>query len=96
MAVFEALDVPAESYRLCSDCFRRLKAHGLRPLEWYRLCAVHGPNSDSLGGLYYDEENGKALKPSEPVIDPASFPCPSLEEVAGSPSDLLTYYTGLD
>lgn len=91
MAVVEALDDPAEPYRLCRDCFRRLEAHSLRPLEWYRLCAVHGPNSDSLSGLYYDEENGKALQPSEPVIDAASLPCTLLEEVAGCPSDLLTY-----
>jgi hypothetical protein len=91
VAVVEALDDPAEPYRLCRDCFRRLEAHSLRPLEWYRLCAVHGPNSDSLSGLYYDEESGKALQPSEPVIDAASLPCPLLEEVAGRPSDLLTY-----
>jgi hypothetical protein len=90
VAVVEALDDPAESYRLCRDCFRRLEAHSLRPLEWYRLCAIHGPNSDSLGELYY-EENGKALQPSEPVIDAASFRCPRIEEVAGCPSDLLTY-----
>jgi hypothetical protein len=94
VAVVEALDDPTEPYKLCRDCFRRLEAHSLRPLEWYRLCAVHGPNSDWLSPLYYDEEDGKALQPSEPVLDAASFPCPHLEEVAGCPSDLLTYVLG--
>jgi hypothetical protein len=90
-AVFVAPDDPADPYRLCRECARRLKAHTLRPLEWYRLCALHGPGSDSLSSQYYDEERGKALQPAEPVTDAESFPFPSLEEAAGSAPDLLTF-----
>ncbi len=91
VAIVEALDDPAEPYRLCRDCHRRLINHSLRPREWYHLCAFHGRCSDWLSSEYYDEESGMAVRPSEPVTDAALLPCPRLDEVAESPEDLLAF-----
>jgi hypothetical protein len=89
--IVEALDDPGEPYKVCRGCYHRLLTHSLRPIEWYNLSSIHGRLNDLLSREYYDEGDGKALKPAERVVDAAMFPCPTLEEAAKSPERLLTY-----
>ena len=81
---------PADPYRICRNCHRRLLSHTLRPREWYNLVAIHG-HLDLLGEDYYSQEDGAALQPAEAVINAASFPCPNFQEEKSSPDRLLTY-----
>ncbi len=89
--ITEVLDDPAEPYRVCRDCYRRLRAHSLRPIEWYNLSTIHGRMNSLLGDEYYSETDGRALVPAESVLDSDAFPCPVFESVVNSPDDLLTY-----
>jgi hypothetical protein len=89
--IIEVPDDPKEPYRLCAGCHRRLTSHSLRPREWYNLGSIHGRLNDLLSDEFYDESDGTALQPEDEVVDAGLFPCPTLEEVSGSPKDLLTY-----
>jgi hypothetical protein len=89
--IVEVLDDPAEPYQVCADCYRRLTTHSLRPHEWYRLSSIHGRTNDFLSEEYYCEDDGRALEPEQRVVDAELFPCPVLEDVAGSVEALLTY-----
>jgi hypothetical protein len=89
--VIEVLDDPKEPYKICKNCYHRLQSYSLRPLEWYNLRSIHGCLNDLLGEDYYDEKDGRALKPAEEVVDAASLTCPTFEEAAASPETLLSY-----
>ena len=89
--ISKVLDDPEEPYEVCQSCYHRLMSYSLRPREWYNLRSVHGCLNDLLSEEYYNEKDGTALKPKEEVIDAELFPCPNLEEVSGSPRQLLTY-----
>ena len=89
--ISEVLDDPAEPYQVCISCYRKLRSHSLRPREWYNLSSIHGRLNDLLSEEYYNEKNGAALKPTEEVLDAELFPCPTLEEVASSAEQRLTY-----
>lgn len=87
-------ETPEEFYepvRLCDGCRDRFGNHALRPKEWYNLCGIHGNLSEILGEEYYDETDGSALSPDEPVKDADQFPAPRLDEVADDPNALLTF-----
>ena len=89
--IIEVLDDPAEPYKVCRRCYHKLMSHSLRPSEWYNLSSIHGRLNDLLSEEYYNEKDGTALQPAEEVVDAELFPCPTLEEVASSPEQLLTY-----
>ena len=38
-------DDQEQPYLLCQQCSQRLLTYSLRPLEWFRLAAVHGPSA---------------------------------------------------
>ena len=69
VAVTETPEGFYEPLEVCAACHRRLTSHSLRPSEWYNLSSIHGNLSELLGDEFYDEADGQALAPSEPVID---------------------------
>lgn len=77
-------------YRLCAECARRLEALALRPLEWYRLAALHGPFAFYLHEDFYDQD-GVALQPKQDVESTRALPVPSLHAVADDLDRLLEY-----
>ncbi len=89
--VTETPDEFYEPVKLCANCHRRLTTHSLRPSEWYNLSGIHGNLSDLLGDEYYDETDGSALAPDEPVDDAGRLPAPRLNDVAVIPGALLTH-----
>ena len=83
-------DEPESPYRLCQACAHRLITFSLRPLEWFRLAALHGPSQYYLSDDFYFD-NGVAQVPREPVLSPEIFPAPSLEQAAGNLEILIDY-----
>jgi hypothetical protein len=88
--VIEETDDPNEPYKLCTGCHHRLMAFSLRPIEWYNLASVHSFYKYHLHDDFYDE-NGTASQPNETVLDAVRHPSPTLEAVANSPDELLSY-----
>jgi len=60
-AVLEVADIsdPGRPFRVCSECERRLQALALRPLEWFRLAALHGWGSYLLCDDFYDDDGAR-------------------------------------
>ena len=83
-------DIEGRPFRLCSPCARRLEAGALRPLEWYRLAAIHGPLDAMLHDDFYDED-GIADQNSIPIEQSALFPIPELDAISANPDALLDY-----
>lgn len=77
-------------FQLCNSCANRLHARALRPLEWYRLAALHGPLSYLLHDDFYDQD-GTAWQNEIPVIHSALFPAPKLSAVSYDLAALLDY-----
>src|SRR5688572_464832 len=82
-------DNPDDPYYLCLECYARLHAQALRPLEWYNLARRHGAMGYLLGDDCY--ENGVAREPHHPVESPHRFPAPTLRAVSRSAESLLDY-----
>jgi hypothetical protein len=72
---------PDQPYRLCLACAHRIEMFSLRPLEWFNLAAIHGPNKFLLHDDFY-YENGTAGQPEDEVEEPERFPAPTLEQAA--------------
>lgn len=85
-----ASDDPKQPYRVCGECRRRLQAYALRPLEWFRLAAIHGPGQFHLSEDFYSEQ-GEALSSEEEVEEPELWPAPRLGQVAGEMETLIDY-----
>jgi len=77
-------------YRLCEACAHRLEERALRPLEWYRLAALHGPMTYLLHDDFYDED-GRADQNKIPVDQASLFPIPKLSAVSGDIDALLDF-----
>ncbi|NOU32258.1 MAG: hypothetical protein HOO96_30500 [Polyangiaceae bacterium] len=67
-------------YRVCAACAARLTEHVLRPLEWFRLAALHGWSRYHLHDDFYDEL-GRSI---DPVDDAELHPFPALADCAAS------------
>jgi hypothetical protein len=76
-------------YRLCPGCQGRLAAGSLRPLEWFNLAAIHGPDEHLLRDEAY--WFGQAMLSEEEVEDADIYPLPKLEQVKGDLERLLDY-----
>lgn len=85
-----ASDFEGRPYRVCRDCAVRLENLALRPLEWYRLAALHGPDAALLHDDFYNED-GAADQNRMPVKHAALFPIPKLSSVASDLRALLDY-----
>ena len=83
-------DDPEQPYLLCQQCSQRLLTCSLRPLEWFRLAAIHGPSQYYLHDDFYFY-NGVAQAPREQVLSPELFPAPTLEEAAENVETLIDY-----
>jgi len=83
-------DEPEQPYRLCQQCAHRLVTLSLRPLEWFRLAAIHGPSQFHLHDDFYFF-NGIAQAPREEVLAPELFPAPILEQAAENLNTLIDY-----
>lgn len=81
---------PDGPYRLCEDAAERLQLRALRPLEWFNLAVVHGPDEHELHDDFYTEK-GEACQPYCDVVDAELFPCPSLKDCAGDLSTLIDF-----
>ena len=77
-------------YLLCEQCRQRLLTYSLRPLEWFRLAAIHGPSQYYLHDDFYFD-NGVAQAPREPVLSPELFPAPTLEQAREDAEILIDY-----
>lgn len=89
-----SVELPSHSpdgpYHLSCGAAERLQHFALRPLEWFNLATIHGPSEHFLhDDFYYD--NGEAVQPRAPVIEPERFPCPSLAECAADVERLLDF-----
>jgi hypothetical protein len=83
-------DEPEQPYLLCEQCAHRLLTFSLRPLEWFRLAARHGPSQFYLHDDFYFF-HGVAQVPREEVLFPELFPAPTLEEAAEDLETLIDY-----
>lgn len=86
--VVNANDNPTQPYQLCCECNIRLEDRALRPLEWFNLASVHGPNQFLLHDDFYDHD-GTAYQPVLPVVNPESYPSPMLEDILADLPRLL-------
>ena len=62
----------------------------MRPLEWFRLAALHGPLTFLLHDDFYSED-GVADQSRVPVLQAALFPAPTLESVRADLPKLFDY-----
>lgn len=85
-----ATEVEGRPFRLCRACTARLEGQALRPLEWYRLAALHGPLTFLLHEDFYDED-GRANPDKVSDAEAASRPIPTLAEVSADLASLLDY-----
>lgn len=69
---------PGRPFLVCAPCEHRILTMSLRPLEWFRLAALHGWNCYLLHDDFYDD-NGQAAAPEAPVDEVESFPYPPEE-----------------
>ena len=83
-------DAGNRPFKLCVSCAHRLEQFALRPLEWYRLAALHGPLSYYLHDDFYDQE-GNADANEIPIVDAQLFQAPKLEQVSADIPALLDY-----
>lgn len=83
-------DEPEHPYHLCQGCAHRLTTFSLRPLEWFRLAALHGPSQYYLSDDFYFY-NGIAQAPRETVLSPELFPAPTLEQAMENLETLIDY-----
>jgi hypothetical protein len=83
-------DEDGEPVRLCRACDDRAETGSLRPLEWFNLAALHGPERPPLHGDLY-EDDGTAEQPDVPVEDAERYPAPTLEEAARDVERLVDY-----
>lgn len=79
-----------DTFKVCQSCAHRLENLALRPLEWYRLSIIHGPQAHLLHDDFYDE-SGKADQNKIPVKQASLFPMPKLTDVANDLDALLDY-----
>ncbi|HEX8276835.1 MAG TPA: hypothetical protein VF615_29615 [Longimicrobiaceae bacterium] len=84
------LDDDLEPARLCLACEDRLETGSLRPLEWFNLAAVFGPEAGPLHDDLYLED-GSADQPLVPVENPERYPAPTLAEVWHDVERLVDY-----
>lgn len=77
-------------FKVCQPCAHRLENLALRPLEWYRLSALHGPLSYLLHDDFYDEY-GRADQNKIPVKQASLFSIPTLADVSTDLDALLDY-----
>jgi hypothetical protein len=83
-------DDSEQPYRLCKRCEQRLRLLSLRPLEWFNLASIHGPGKYHLhDDFYYD--NGVAGQPNEEVVEPESYPAPTLVQIEDDLERLIDY-----
>jgi len=80
----------APPFELCWACSNRLRNLALRPLEWYRLAAIHGPFAYLLHDDFYDQD-GRADQNRIPVKYASLFPAPRLRDVAHDVKPLFDY-----
>jgi hypothetical protein len=66
-------------FSVCAPCASRLVGRALRPREWLRLAARHGPFAHALHEDFYDE-HGRARRPQIPVTEAEAHAYPSPEE----------------
>lgn len=83
-------DDPEQPYLLCQQCSQRLLTFSLRPLEWFRLAAIHGPGQYYLHDDFYFY-NGVAQAPREKVLSPELFPAPTLDQAREHERTLIDY-----
>ncbi len=83
-------EVESSPFRLCGACAGRLESLALRPLEWYRLAALHGPFTVLLGEHLYDED-GRAGPHRVSDGEATSLPMPTLDAVATDAGALLDH-----
>ncbi|WP_342501106.1 hypothetical protein NSQ11_11140 [Bacillus sp. FSL W7-1582] len=88
--VVKISDEPAQPYRLCNDCHRRLLTYSLRPIEWYHLAIIHSPKKFLLHDDFY-EEDGEACQPEEDVLVTAEEKIPTLQAVQHDLESLLDF-----
>jgi hypothetical protein len=77
-------------FLVCRGCANRLENLALRPLEWFRLAALHGPFTFLLHDDFYSED-GAADQNRIPVLQVALFPAPTLESVRADLPKLFDY-----
>lgn len=77
-------------FLVCRGCASRLENLALRPLEWFRLAALHGPLTFLLHDDFYSED-GVADQNRIPVLQTALFPAPTLDSVRGNLPMLFDY-----
>lgn len=77
-------------FLVCRGCASRLESLALRPLEWFRLAALHGPLTFLLHDDFYSED-GVADQNRIPVLQAALFPAPTLEGVRADLPKLFDY-----
>lgn len=76
-------------FKLCNICFERLSNKALRPSEFFNLATIHSIDNSYLHDDFYDWETGKALQPSEKVINASKFPFPSANQLKDSYKKLI-------
>ncbi len=81
---------PRWPYRLCQACAHRLTTYSLRPLEWFHLAAIHGPDQFFLHDDFYTED-GEAQQPDADVVEPERWPIPTQAEATGDLGLLVNY-----
>lgn len=67
-------------FRLCLPCHDRLLNKALRPLEFFKLTAIHG-HTYYLHDDFYDYDTGVATQSDIEVIDAENFPFPVFEQI---------------
>lgn len=77
-------------FLLCSPCALRLQNRALRPVEWYRLAALHGPFCYLLNDDFYDQA-GTAFQNEIPMHASTLFRAPLLDEVREDLSLLIDF-----
>lgn len=86
----EIAETEGEPFRVCSACALRLQNLALRPIEWYRLAALHGPLTALLHDDFYDQD-GRADQNRMPVEHATLFSAPTLRMVSANLASLLDY-----
>jgi hypothetical protein len=87
---FSAADEDGEPVLLCRACDDRAETRSLRPLEWFNLAALHGPERPPLHDDLYAHD-GTAEQPDAPLEDAERYPAPTLEEAARDVERLVDY-----
>ena len=83
-------EIADRPFKVCEPCAHRLENLALRPLEWYRLSALHGPQSFLLHDDFYDHD-GTAEQNRIAVKQASLFKAPKLADVSVNLDALLDY-----